>query len=135
MKTKTLQIETGNDRRIVDLTEQVRSFCREQGDGLVNISLPHATAGLALIELGAGSEADLFDRLDHLLPREDIYTHSHGSKGHGADHVMPAFIVPTITLPVIAGEVSLGTWQSIALIDTNLDNPHRKVLLAFLRSA
>lgn len=132
MKTTNLSIETGRNRAIVDLTAQVRRFVSGLGDGLINISVPHATAGLVLMELGSGSESDLWDRLDALLPRDRRYVHSHGSPGHGADHVLPAFVAPTLTLPVIAGEVSLGTWQSIALVDSNVDNPNREVLLAFL---
>lgn len=134
MKTYRLALETGGRRRIIDLTQEVEKFVRGSKDGLVNISLPHATAGLALMELGSGSEEDLFSRLAELLPREDVYSHSHGSKGHGADHLIPAFIAPTLTLPVIGGRVSLGTWQRIALIDTNVDNPHREVLMTLLSS-
>lgn len=132
MKTLRLSLETGRARALVDLTSQARSFVRGAGDGLLNVSIPHATAGLILMELGAGSESDLWDRLDALLPRDRRYVHSHGSPGHGADHVLPAFISPTLTLPVIGGEVSLGTWQSIVMVDTNVDNPHREVLLSFL---
>ncbi len=132
MKTSRLSLETGRSRAIVDLTADVRRFLRGEGDGLLSVSVPHATAGLVLMELGSGSEPDLWDRLDTLLPRDRRYVHSHGSPGHGADHILPAFISPALTLPVIAGEVSLGTWQSIVLVDPNLDNPHREVLLAFL---
>ena len=132
MKTHRLQIDTGHDRALIDLTDEVRKFARSHGDGLLNISVPHATAGLVLMEMGSGSEADLWDRLDALLPRDKRYVHSHGSKGHGADHILPAFIAPTLTLPVFDGRVSLGTWQSIVLVDTNVDNPHREVVLALL---
>ncbi len=132
MKTSRLSVETGRSRAIVDLTPQVRHFLKGEGDGLLNISIPHATAGLVLMELGSGSESDLWNRLDALLPRDQRYVHSHGSPGHGADHVLPAFITPTLTLPVLSGKVSLGTWQSIVLVDPNVDNPHREVLLAFL---
>ncbi|HYO00025.1 MAG TPA: YjbQ family protein [Actinomycetota bacterium] len=132
MKTARLKLETGNSRALVDLTHEVRKFVQDEGDGLVNISIPHATAGLILMELGSGSDEDLWDRLHELLPRNIRYVHSHGSPGHGADHVLPAFISPTLTLPVIDGEVSLGIWQSIVLIDPNVDNPRREVLLAFL---
>ena len=134
MRTHRLQINTGHQRNILDLSGEVNSFLKGTSDGLVNILVPHATAGLAIMELGSGSEADLWDRLDFLLPREDRYRHSHGSKGHGADHIVPAFLAPTLTLPVISGRVLLGTWQSIALVDPNVDNPHREVLLAFLSS-
>ena len=129
-----MSLDTGRRPAIVDLTEDVDKFVSGEGDGLVNVSLPHATAGLALMELGSGSEADLLERLEALLPQSHGYTHSHGSKGHGRDHLLPAFVSPTVTLPVIDGEVSLGTWQRIALIDTNVDNPRREVLLAFLPS-
>lgn len=132
METSRLAVETGDRRALVDLTSQVRRFVNGRGDGLISISVPHATAGLVLMELGSGSESDLWDRLDALLPRDRRYVHSHGSPGHGADHVLPAFVAPTLTLPVIGGEVSLGTWQSIVLVDPNVDNPHREVLLAFL---
>lgn len=134
MKTYRLRLTTGNERTIVDLTGEVEEFVRGEGDGLVSLSLPHATAGLALMELRAGSEKDLFERLDAILPRDDGYSHRHGSKGHGADHLLPALVSPTLTLPVIDGRVSLGTWQRIALVDTNVDNPRREVLLAFLPS-
>lgn len=132
MKTLRLPVETGRSRAIVDLTAEVRRFVSGEGDGLVNVSAPHATAGLVLMELGSGSEADLWNRLDALLPRDRRYVHSHGSPGHGADHVLPAFVSPTLTLPVLGGQVSLGTWQSIVLVDPNVDNPNREVLLAFL---
>lgn len=132
MKTHRLHIETGTSRTLVDLTNQVRSFVQDEGDGLVSVSIPHATAGLLLMEMGSGSEEDLWARLDELLPRDNRYVHSHGSRGHGADHILPAFISPTLTLPVIDGEASLGVWQSIVLIDPNVDNTERQVLLAFL---
>jgi secondary thiamine-phosphate synthase enzyme len=134
MKTEHLSLNTGRERRIVDLTDDVTGFVQGQGDGLVNISVPHATAGLVMMELGSGSESDLWDRLDALLPRDGRYVHSHGSKGHGADHLLPAFLSPALTLPVMGGRVSLGTWQSIVMVDPNVDNPHREVLLAFLPS-
>lgn len=134
MKTKTLTIETGVVRAIIDITGQVEDFVRGEGDGLVNISLPHATIGLALMELGAGTEEDLWASVDGILPSDARYAHSHGSKGHGASHVLPIYINPTLTLPVQGGKVSLGTWQSIALIDANVDNRTRQVLLAFIES-
>lgn len=132
MKTHRLRLETGSTRSMVDLTPEVRRFLRDEGDGLVNVSVPHATAGLVLMELGSGSEEDLWSRLDELLPKDIRYVHSHGSPGHGADHILPAFISPALTLPVLSGEAVLGTWQSIVLIDPNVDNPRREVLLAFL---
>jgi secondary thiamine-phosphate synthase enzyme len=127
-----VELRTGNRRAVVDVTGEVESFVAGRGDGLVNISLPHATAGLALMELGSGSEQDLMDRVDALLPRDERYVHRHGSPGHGADHVLPAFISPTLTLPVVGGRVSLGVWQRIALVDTNEDNPRRELFLAFV---
>ena len=110
----------------------INQFCRERGDGLCHIFVPHATAGVAVIETGSGSEPDLEDAIDRLLPREDIYQHRHGSRGHGRDHVLPAFISPSLTLPVVEGRPQLGTWQSVVLVDTNTDNPDRQVRLSFL---
>jgi len=132
MKVTRVRLTTGHERKIVDLTNEVGKFLAGEGDGLVNISVPHATAGLVVMELGSGSEQDLWDSLDRLLPRDHRYVHSHGSKGHGADHILPAFLAPALTLAVIGGKVSLGTWQSIALVDSNVDNPNREVLLAFM---
>ena len=134
MKSARFQLATGDPPCIADLTDDVADFVRGEGDGLINISVPHATVGLALMELGAGSEGDLWARLDALLPRQHTYVHRHGSPGHGADHVLPAFLSPTLTLPVFSGRVSLGTWQRIALIDPNVDNPNREFVLAFLSS-
>ncbi len=128
MKTKTLSIDSQPQS-----TGEAAAFVAGEGDGLLSISVPHATAGLILMELGSGSEQDLWERLDELLPRDNRYVHSHGSPGHGADHLLPAFISPALTLPVFAGRVSLGTWQSIAMVDTNVDNPQRRVTLAFLK--
>ena len=132
MKTERFRVKTGAEPAIVDITDRVQAFVSGEREGLVNISLPHATAGLVLIELHSGSEEDLWDRLEFLLPKDHRYRHSHGSRGHGASHVMPAFVTPTLTLPVIDGDVSLGTWQSIALVDPNVDNTTRDVVLAFL---
>ena len=101
-------------------------------DGIVNVFVPHATAGLALMETGSGSEEDLEEVLDRLLPRDDRYRHSHGSKGHGGDHLLPVFVSPSLTIPVTAGRLALGTWQSVVLVDPNRDNPERRVLLSFL---
>jgi secondary thiamine-phosphate synthase enzyme len=131
VETTVLDLDTGRDR-IVDLTPAAERFCAGKGDGLLSAFAPHATAGLALMELGSGSEGDLQDALDRLLPRDDRYRHRHGSPGHGADHVLPAFIAPSITVPVLAGRLTLGTWQSIVLVDTNVDNPDRQVRLSFL---
>jgi secondary thiamine-phosphate synthase enzyme len=135
MKTERFRVKTGNAPAIVDITDRVQEFVSGEGDGFINVSLPHATAGLVLIELQSGSDEDLWDRLEFLLPKDHRYQHSHGSRGHGAAHVMPSFVTPTLTLPVIDGEVSLGTWQSIALVDPNVDNTMRDVVLAFLSGA
>jgi len=135
MKSQRIQLSTGNRPAILDINSDVAAFLQGEGDGLINISVPHATAGLVVMELGAGSDQDLFERLGFLLPRDHRYVHRHGSPGHGADHILPAFIAPSLTLPVFGGRVSLGTWQSIALVDPNVDNPRREVVLAFLRDA
>lgn len=126
-----MQLRTGA-RLATDITQMINQFCRERGDGLCHIFVPHATAGVAVIETGSGSEPDLEDAIDRLLPREDIYQHRHGSRGHGRDHVLPAFISPSLTLPVVAGQPALGTWQSVVLVDTNTDNPDRQLRLSFL---
>ncbi|MEY8016850.1 secondary thiamine-phosphate synthase enzyme YjbQ [Mycobacterium servetii] len=126
-----LDVDTSR-RRTVDLTDAVRRFCFSCGDGLCNVFVPHATAGVAIIETGAGSDDDLVDTLERLLPRDDRYRHSHGSPGHGADHVLPAIVVPSVTVPVAGGELQLGTWQSIVLVDLNRDNPRRSVRLSFV---
>lgn len=131
MDTRVLTLHTG-DRLFADLTADVSAFVRGRGDGLVNIFVPHATAGLAVFELRAGSEEDLAATIDRMLPREDIYVHRHGSRGHGRDHVLPAFVSPSLSLPVIGGSVALGTWQSIVLVDPNADNPERQVRLSFV---
>jgi secondary thiamine-phosphate synthase enzyme len=131
MNTDVLDIDTSR-RRLVDLTNEVRRFCADQADGLCNVFVPHATAGLAIIETGAGSDDDLLEALERLLPRDDRYRHSHGSFGHGADHVLPGIVSPSVTVPVQAGEPLLGTWQSIVLVDLNEDNPRRSVRLSFL---
>jgi secondary thiamine-phosphate synthase enzyme len=102
------------------------------GDGLANVFVPHATAGVAIMETGSGSEEDLREAIDRLLPRDKHYKHEHGSKGHGADHVLPAFIAPSISVPVVNGKLALGTWQSVVLVDTNVDNPKRTVRFSFL---
>jgi secondary thiamine-phosphate synthase enzyme len=131
MDSVTLDIETG-ERRVVDLTDAVREFCAPLGEGLCNVFVPHATAGVAIMETGARSEDDLVDALERLLPRDDRYRHAHGSPGHGADHVLPAIVAPSVSVPVLAGEPALGIWQSIVLVDLNRDNPRRQVRLSFL---
>jgi secondary thiamine-phosphate synthase enzyme len=127
-----LEIDTSG-HRVLDLTDRVREFAASAGsDGLVNVFLPHATAGLALMETGSGSERDLEEVLDRLLPREDRYSHQHGSPGHGADHLLPVFVAPSLVLPVEDGRLLLGTWQSVVVIDPNLDNDIRRVRLSFV---
>jgi len=120
------------DQFISDLTDDANAHVVGRGDGLLNIFVPHATAGLAVIELHAGTEADLAAAVERLLPRSDIYAHRHGSQGHGRDHVLPAFTAPVLTLPVVQGRVPLGTWQSIVLVDSNADNPTRQVRYSFV---
>jgi secondary thiamine-phosphate synthase enzyme len=129
----TIEIEVDTSReRTVDLTTELGGFCAGRGDGLVNVFVPHATAGLALMERGSGSEGDLLAALERLLPRDDRYRHAHGSPGHGADHLLPAVVNPSVTLPVLAGQPALGTWQSLLLVDLNLDNPRRRVRFSFV---
>jgi len=131
VKTDVLDIDTSR-RQLVDLTREVQTFCAGHGDGLCNVFVPHATAGVAIFETGAGSEQDLIATLERLLPRDDRYRHAHGSYGHGADHVLPAIVAPSVTVPVQAGRPLLGTWQSIVLVDLNSDNPRRSVRLSFV---
>jgi len=132
MRSDTFEIET---RGVVvsDLSRRVEAFAREVGgDGLLHVFAPHATAGLALMETGSGSEEDLEELLARTFPRDDRYTHRHGSVGHGGDHLLPAFISPSLTLPVLDGEIALGTWQSIVLIDPNRENNTRTVRVSFV---
>ena len=132
MLTTTFTLGTGG-RRIVDVTDRVTRFAAEAGgDGLLHVFLPHATAGVALIETGSGTEADLEETLGWVLPRDDRYRHRHGSLGHGGDHVMPALISPSLVLPVVRGEVLLGIWQSVVVVDPNHENDTRTVRLSFL---
>ena len=134
MRSEVTSHDTSSTR-VLDLTGELRRFASSSGgDGLVHVFVPHATAGLAIMETGSGSEGDLEDTIERLLPRDDRYRHSHGSKGHGADHVLPAFISPSVTLPVLDGRLALGTWQSVVLVDTNRDNPQRKVRVSFLEA-
>lgn len=132
MDSVELSIRTGDQPTVVDLTGKVAVFCRERGDGLVSVFVPHATAGVALVETGAGSDDDLLDTVARLLPRDDRWVHRHGSSGHGADHVLPAFVSPSLVVPVLRGRLALGTWQSIVLVDTNVDNLTRTVRLSFV---
>ena len=132
MRTETRSYDT-NRSRFTDITRDVARFAAGAGeDGAVHVFVPHATAGLALMETGSGSERDLEEVLERLLPRDDHWAHSHGSSGHGADHLLPAFMSPSLTLPVVDGRLELGSWQSVVLVDFNQDNPHRKVRLSFL---
>ena len=131
MDTQELTFETrGND--LVDITGKVSDFCKGKGDGLVHLFAPHATAGLALMELGSGSEPDLEELLGRLLPRDDRYTHRHGATGHGADHLLPVLVSPSLTLPVVDGQPALGTWQSVVLVDLNQDISERRVRASFV---
>ena len=134
MRTEQLDVNTGNSQ-VVDLTDRVADFARTAsggGDGLLHVFVPHATAGVALMETGSGSEPDLVAALERLLPRDDRYRHRHGSTGHGADHLLPALVSPSLSVPVQAGRMLLGTWQSIVLVDLNADNPRRQVRLSLL---
>ncbi|WP_338675068.1 secondary thiamine-phosphate synthase enzyme YjbQ [Streptomyces sp. SCSIO 30461] len=133
--TRTIDVTTGSRETVHDLTAACESFLRDVAagrDGLLNVFTPHATAGLAIIETGAGSDHDLLSALHQLLPADDRWQHRHGSPGHGRDHVLPAIVPPHVTLPVIDGILELGTWQSVVLVDTNRDNPERQVRLSFL---
>ncbi|MCM2393833.1 secondary thiamine-phosphate synthase enzyme YjbQ [Streptomyces albipurpureus] len=133
--TQLLSVTTGQAETVTDLTEDCERFLHEAAggrDGLLNVFVPHATAGIAIIETGAGSDDDLLAALHTLLPPDDRWQHRHGTPGHGRDHVLPAFVPPHATLPVIAGRLELGTWQSVCLVDTNRDNPRRQVRLSFL---
>ncbi len=132
MESSELRVETAG-RHVLDLTDRVAAFAAEAGgDGLLHVFVPHATAGLAVMETGAGSEQDLEEVLGRLLPRDDRWTHRHGSRGHGADHLLPVFATPSLAVPVSGGRLLLGTWQRICLVDLNDDNPHRRIRLSFL---
>jgi len=135
MKSEIIRVRTGGRETVYDLTTECAEFARDAsggGDGLLHVFVPHATAGVALIELGAGSDHDLLAALGNLLPADDRWRHAHGSKGHGRSHVLPAFIAPYASVPVLGGRLALGTWQSIAFVDLNVDNPDRQVRLSFL---
>jgi secondary thiamine-phosphate synthase enzyme len=132
VETTTITVRTGSSEVVHDLTRDASSFVRDKGDGLLSVFVPHATAGIAVIELGAGSDDDLLSALGELLPADNRWRHSHGSRGHGRSHVMPAIVPPSLTVPVIDGSLALGTWQSIALVDLNVDNDERTVRFSFL---
>jgi secondary thiamine-phosphate synthase enzyme len=131
MRTSEFDVMT-RGRLVSDVTRHLESFVAGSGDGLLHVFLPHATAGVALMETGSGSEGDLEDALERLLPRDDRYRHRHGSVGHGADHLLPAFISPSLTLAVERGRLVLGTWQSVVVVDTNRENDRRRVRLSML---
>jgi len=135
VETQIIRVRTGGREAVLDITGRCQEFAASaagNGDGLLHVFVPHATAGLALIELGSGSDHDLLSALAGLLPADDRWRHAHGSAGHGRSHVMPAFVAPFLTLPVLGGRLALGTWQSVALVDLNVDNPDRQVRLSFL---
>jgi secondary thiamine-phosphate synthase enzyme len=132
MRSEVFQVRTGDRAGVHDITDECARFAGTEADGLLQVFVPHATAGLAILETGAGSDQDLLAALDELLPREDRWRHRHGSAGHGRDHVLPALVAPSITVPVLAGALQLGTWQSVCLVDTNVDNAEREVRLSFL---
>lgn len=132
MRTSEFEVHTAG-LRFLDITARIERFAAAGGgSGLVNIFLPHATAGLALMETGAGSEGDLEDALERLLPRDDRYAHRHGSTGHGGDHLLPVFVSPSLSIPVVEGRLVLGTWQSVVLVDPNRENDRRRVRLSFV---
>jgi secondary thiamine-phosphate synthase enzyme len=133
VRSEEITVKTGAAEVVRDLTVECQRFLAgESGDGLLHVWVPHATAGLAIIETGAGSDEDLLVALRSLLPKEERWRHRHGSPGHGRDHVLPALLPPYATIPVLGGQLALGTWQSVCLVDTNVDNPVRRVRLSFL---
>jgi secondary thiamine-phosphate synthase enzyme len=132
VETAVLTVETGRRETVHDLTQECNAFVRGRGDGLLHVFVPHATAGVAVLELGSGSDDDLLAALRDLLPPDDRWRHRHGSPGHGRSHVLPALVPPYATVPVLDGRLALGTWQSVALVDLNVDNPTRSVRLSFL---
>jgi secondary thiamine-phosphate synthase enzyme len=134
MYSTEIEVHTGSEAVVHDLTKEAEAFLGEAdaGDGLLHVWVPHATSGLAILETGAGSDDDLLAAIDHLLPRDNRWRHQHGSPGHGRDHVLPALLPPYASVPVLGGVLALGTWQSVCLVDTNLDNPVRRVRFSFL---
>lgn len=135
MRSEVITIRTGSRPVVRDITSEAERFVAGQGDGLLHVFVPHATAGLAIIEIGSGSDDDLLSALDDLLPADERWRHRHGSPGHGRDHVLPAFLPPYAMLPVLGGRLCLGTWQSVCLVDPNGDNTSRHVRLSFLSGA
>ena len=132
MESRIFDVRTGGSETVLDLTRQCADFVTGRGDGLLHVFVPHATAGIAILETGAGSDRDLLAALGDLLPADGRWRHRHGSPGHGRSHVMPALVPPYATVPVLGGHLALGTWQSICLVDLNVDNPDREVRLSFL---
>ncbi len=132
MRSEEFRVDTG--QKVVDVTDIARRFAAGAADGLLHVFVPHATCGVAILETGAGSDADLVDLLQLVIPRDDRWRHRHGSPGHGADHVLPAIVAPAITVPVVGGRLTLGTWQSICLVDLNVDNPVRTLRLSLIGS-
>jgi len=132
MESTVIEVRTGSDEVVSDLTRRCADFVSGKGDGLLHVFVPHATAGIAIIETGAGSDEDLLSALQDLLPADDRWEHAHGSRGHGRSHVSPALVPPYASVPVLGGRLALGTWQSICLVDLNVDNPDREVRLSFL---
>lgn len=134
MRSDIIEVTTGRDEAVVDLTSDCQRFLGESGaeDGLLHVFVPHATAGIALLELGSGSDEDLLTVLGELVPADDRWRHAHGSRGHGRSHVLPALLPPYASVPVVGGRLALGTWQSVALVDLNVDNPSRRVRLSYL---
>ncbi|MEU5941661.1 YjbQ family protein [Micromonospora sp. NPDC047548] len=132
MRSEVITVRTGSRPTVQDITTEAERFVAGQGDGLLHVFVPHATAGLAIIETGSGSDDDLLRAIDDLLPTDDRWRHRHGSPGHGRDHVLPAFVPPYATLPVLDGRLQLGTWQALTLVDPNGDNPTRQVRFSFL---
>ena len=132
MESQVIRVRTGDTEQVRDITGECAEYVHGEGDGLLHVFVPHATAGIAILETGAGSDDDLLAALADLLPADDRWRHRHGSPGHGRSHVMPALVPPYATVPVIQGRLALGTWQSICLVDLNVDNPDREVRLSFL---